>query len=299
MDQAIRVEGLTKEFGWRRRLKAVDNISFEVQRGEVFGFLGPNGAGKTTTIRMLIDLIRPNAGQVFILGQNNKPEVLHRVGAQVEGANFYPFLTGRHNLQVLAQTIGLTNYEQRMDMLLAQVGMAERSKRRVRGYSTGMKQRLGLAAAMLHDPELVILDEPTNGLDPAGIQEIRYFIRSLAEEQNKTVFLSSHLLNEVEQVCDRVAIINRGQIIQMGSVSEMLEKETYIRVEAEPHEQALAILRQQSWNVREADRRLLVETTRQDAPRIAELLVNAGVQIYAIAPQRRSLEEYFLEVTRR
>ena len=282
----------------RNPVQAVKNLSLEVQPGTVYGFLGPNGAGKTTTIRMLLDLIRPNEGDVYLFGKHVQRErsVLRRVGAQVEHASFYPFLTGRRNLEVLCLTANMEQYLPRIDELLELVGMQERGRRRVNGYSTGMKQRLGLAAALLNDPELVILDEPTNGLDPQGIQEIRHFIRELAEKHGKTVFLSSHLLNEVEQICDRVAIINRGELIEEGEVIDLLNQQPYLRVEVDLQEKAVTLL-SEHWHVRSEDGALIVQAGRDDAPTIAEKLVAEKIRIYELTKQRQSLEQHFLSVT--
>ncbi len=295
---AIQTEHLTKVFGRRKkRITAVKNLSLSIESGQVYGFLGPNGAGKTTTIRMLLDLVRPNQGRVAIFGQEvrHNPGILKRVGAIVEGAAFYPFLTGQRNLEVLARTAGELETN-RITRLLEQMGLAERAGQRVNGYSTGMKQRLGLVAALLHDPDLLILDEPTNGLDPAGIQEIRLFIRELVDNQGKTVFLSSHILSEVEHVCDRVAIINQGQLVREGTVADLLTGSSELRIEASPLDRAAAALREQ-WPVTANGQWITVEAARDDTPLIVRQLVEAGVDIYQVSAQRQSLESYFLSVT--
>jgi ABC-2 type transport system ATP-binding protein len=239
---AIHIENLYKHFGRRpsKRVQAVKNLSLEVTAGQVYGFLGPNGAGKTTTIRMLLDLIRPSEGDVYLFGQHIQREhaVLSRAGAMVEGATFYDFLTGRRNLEVFALTSNVDLPAARFDEVLTLVDMVARSHRRVKGYSTGMKQRLGIAAALLTDPDMLILDEPANGLDPHGINEIRGLIRKLADEYGKTVFLSSHQLGEVEQVCDRVAIINKGELLREGTVAELVSGKAQFRVRAQPLEKA-------------------------------------------------------------
>ncbi len=295
---AIQTRNLCKTFGWRakKRVEAVKNLDLEVQAGQVYGFLGPNGAGKSTTIRILLDLVRPTSGDAYIYGQDVRRQhtILRRVGALVEGAAFYNFLSGRKNLEVFARTAG--HYDPvRIDQLLEQVGLADRANHRVKGYSTGMKQRLGLAAALLSDPDLLILDEPTNGLDPAGMHEIREFIRSLVDEQGKTVFLSSHLLGEVEQVCDRVAIINLGEIIREGSVDELLSGKSYLRVEASPLQRAATVLREH-WDVVANETWLTVKARRDDAPHVVRCLVAADVNVFQVSSQRQSLEEYFLAV---
>jgi len=296
---AIRITNLSKTFGRRRkRIEAVKHVTLDIPVGQVYGFLGPNGAGKTTTIRMMLDLIRPTEGDVTIFGQHVRREhgVLRRVGAIVEGAMFYNFLSGRRNLEVLARTANDLN-PQRIDALLEQVGLAHRADQRVKGYSTGMKQRLGLAAALLGDPDLLILDEPTNGLDPEGMHEIRQFIRSLADDHGKTIFLSSHLLGEVEQVCDRVAIINLGEIVREGMVADLLEGKSRLRVEASPLDRAAAVLGER-WAVSSNGQWLTIDATREDAPYLVRRLVEQGVDVYQVASQRQTLEEYFLSVVR-
>ena len=295
---AIQTRGLGKTFGRRarKRIQAVKELNLEVQAGQVYGFLGPNGAGKSTTIRMLLGLIHPTSGDAYLYGQHvhRQHGVLRRVGALVEGAAFYPFLSGRKNLEVLARTANCYD-PARIEMLLAQVGLAERATQRVKGYSTGMKQRLGLAAALLGDPDLLILDEPTNGLDPSGMHEVRTFIRELADRHGKTVFLSSHLLGEVEQVCDRVAIINLGEIVREGAVEELLAGKSTLRVEAQPLQRAAEVLRAH-WPVAVNETWLTVSARRDESPQIVRQLVAAGVDVYQVTGQRQTLEEYFLAV---
>ncbi len=295
---AIQLENVSKTFGRRKkRVEAVRQLSLEVGPGQVFGFLGPNGAGKSTTIRMMMDLMRPSAGDILLYGRpvHNNPPLMRRVGALVEGAAFYNFLTGRKNLEILARTRACYDAA-RIQTLLAQVGMAERADRKVQGYSTGMKQRLGLAAALLSDPDLVILDEPTNGLDPAGIQDVRLFIRDLVEKQGKTVFLSSHLLSEVEQVCDEVGIINNGRLVQTGKVAELLSSQAVIRLEVLPVARAVGLLLPK-WAVVENGRWLEVQAKREDVPEIVQELVAAEVQIFQVMVQQQSLETLFLAAT--
>lgn len=299
MTTAIRVEGLHKQFGrGKRQVKAVQNLDLEVKAGQVYGFLGPNGAGKTTTIRMLLDLIRPTSGAVTLFGQPvlRNPDVLKRVGALVEGATFYPYLSGRKNLEVLARTGGYYD-PKRVQAIIEQVGMADRADRPAKGYSTGMKQRMGLAATLLGEPDLIILDEPTNGLDPAGIQEMRLFIRELADKQGKTIFLSSHMLNEIEQVCDRVAIINKGKLVREGTVKNLLSEQSRLLVEADPLDKAQAVL-SPNWALHtNGGGHLTVEARHEDVPAIIRKLVENQINVYEVTPQRQSLEEYFLAVT--
>ncbi len=298
-NSAIRLLGLSKTFGRRKQqVKAVRNINLEVATDQVYGFLGPNGAGKSTTIRMILDLIQPSRGEVHLYGQPVKKNhfiLQQRVGGLVEGAAFYPFLSGRRNLEVIARTGGFYD-EERVGKLLEQVNLANRADRPVKEYSTGMKQRLGLAAALLNDPDLVILDEPTNGLDPAGIQEMRHFIRELVEDQGKTVFLSSHLLSEVEQVCDRVAIINRGRIVREGRVTDLLAAQHHLFIEADPLERVTAVLGNH-WPVTCENNGVKVTVAREDTPHIVRQLVENEISIFQVHSQRQSLEAFFLEVT--
>jgi ABC-2 type transport system ATP-binding protein len=295
---AIRTEGLSKTFGRRKskRIQAVKRLNLEVHAGQVYGFLGPNGAGKSTTIRMLLDLILPTEGNAYIFERHVRQQhgILRRVGALVEGAMFYNFLSARKNLEVLARTANQYNPD-RIDMLLHQVGLGQRANQRVKGYSTGMKQRLGLAAALLSDPDLLILDEPTNGLDPGGMHEIRQFIRELADQHGKTIFLSSHLLGEVEQVCDRVAIINLGEIVREGAVEDLLSGKSYLRIEASPLDKASVILGEQ-WTVAANEHWLTVYAAREDIPHVVRRLVEHDVDVYHVAAERQTLEEYFLSV---
>jgi ABC-2 type transport system ATP-binding protein len=239
-DVVLATHDLKKSFG---SVAAVDGVNLEVRRGEVFGFLGPNGAGKSTTIGMLLGLLRPSAGRVEILGEPVGPGhtgALRRTGALLGSPALYPYLSGRDNLLLLARLAPGIGPE-RVDEVLAQVGLSEAAERKVSGYSTGMKQRLGLAAALLARPELLILDEPTNGLDPPGMRDMRELVRSLADG-GLTVFVSSHLLHEVEQVCDRVAVLNRGRVVAQGPVGELLGGKTVVRVTVTAPQDAAAVL---------------------------------------------------------
>ncbi len=295
----LELANLSKTYGRRGGgVRAVTGVSLTVHAGEVYGFLGPNGAGKSTTIRMLLGLIAPSAGTVRLFGEDPRrdPSALRRVGSLVDGGAFYPFLSGRRNLEVLARTHGLRDSADRIEALLDQVGLARDAKRKVKGYSTGMRQRLGVAAALLADPDLVILDEPVNGLDAAGIQEMRGLIRGLADDHGKTVFLSSHLLHEVQQVCDRVAIISRGEIVRESSITDLLSHEDGLRVEASPLDVAAAALHDR-WPVERNGQALIVGATRAETPEVARRLIGAGADLYGIAPQQRNLEEVFLAIT--
>jgi ABC-2 type transport system ATP-binding protein len=281
-------------------IRAVDNLDLSISAGQVFGFLGPNGAGKSTTIRMMLGLIRPTKGHVSLFGKDVREQTngVVKTGALVESAMFYPFLTGRENLVALGLSMGRKD-KSRIDWLLSKVGMLNRADRRVSDYSTGMKQRLGIAAALLPDPELVILDEPTNGLDPAGIIEIREFIRSLAVDEGKTVFLSSHLLTEVEQVCDRVAIINKGKLVREGIIPDMLsETGSELCLEVSDPGQA-AVLLEGRWEAHRMDQPgwLRVNIMPADNARFIRHLVENGVDVHQAVVAKQSLEELFLSLT--
>jgi ABC-2 type transport system ATP-binding protein len=293
---ALELRGLGKTYGRRSGAKrAVDDVSLRVERGEVYGFLGANGAGKSTTIRMALGLIRPSEGDVSLFGRPvSDKQALRRVGSLVDGGTFYPFLSGRDNLRVLARTQGSDGA--RIEAVLERVDLARDAKRKVKSYSMGMKQRLGVAAALLDDPDLVILDEPANGLDAAGIQDMRTLIRGLAAD-GKAVFLSSHLLHEVEQICDRLGIVHKGQLIREASVRDMLGHGAALRVEAEPLERAAAALEGRWHYARDGDS-LTVQAPRAQAPAIVRRLTEADVDIFRIAPADQSLEEIFLTMTR-
>jgi ABC-2 type transport system ATP-binding protein len=294
----LELVNLGKTYGRRGRgVCAVRDVSLSVAAGQVYGFLGPNGAGKSTTIRMLLGLIAPSSGEVRLFGEEIRaaPAVLRRVGSLVDGGAFYPFLSGRRNLEVLARTHG-GGIGERIDELLKQVGLGQDAGRKVKSYSTGMRQRLGVAAALLGDPEVVILDEPVNGLDAAGIQEMRAVIRDLATKRGKTVFLSSHLLHEVQQICDRVAIISNGEIVREASLADLLRQDDQICLDAAPIELAEAALSGR-WEVRRLDDQLIVLASRGEVPAVVRQLVDAGVDLFSLTPDQRNLEEVFLTIT--
>ena len=301
---AIEIRGLSKTFGkGDKAVKAVIDLDLVVQAGQVFGFLGPNGAGKSTTIRMLMDLIRPTTGEATLFGlPTGSLESRKQVGALVEGADFYSFMSAWDNLVVLDRTAG-TYQPDRISELIASVGLSERAKQPVGGFSTGMKQRLGLAAALLNDPELLILDEPTNGLDPGGIQEMRGFIRDQAHTHGKTVFLSSHMLNEVEQVCDRVAIIHQGVLLREGPVETLLEGEVgQMRLQVQPIEKALQVIAARwsdalSSSAGKDGNWITLSLNPDQAPVVVAELVQADVQVFQVVQRRQSLEEFFIAVT--
>lgn len=310
----ISTSKLTKAFG---DLVAVNNLHLQVMRGDVFGFLGPNGSGKTTTIRMLLGLIRPTAGRAFLFGMDNAdqlPNILQRVGAIVETPVFYPYLSGRDNLRTIGASSGMQvgrANNRRFDEVLEIVDLHSYEKLAYRKYSLGMKQRLGIAAALLTDPELVMLDEPTNGLDPGGVIEIRQLIKNLASI-GKTVFLSSHVLHEVQQVCNRVAILQKGRLLKQGAVSELLRSSEQVEVRMDREEDtrnALHAVRQAQargaswikaahvWRNQENLLMLLIDAPKARSSEINALLSRQQLFAAEIHPREGSLEQVFLQLT--
>lgn len=297
-ESVIQTSSLTRRFG---DLTAVDNVDLQVPRGSVYGFLGPNGAGKTTMIRMLLGLIRPNAGEVHLFGQpllRNRLDLLGRVGALVESPSLYPNLTGRENLEVTRRLIGGETAQ--IGQALYIVRLEDAADRLVRGYSNGMKQRLGLALALLCTPELLILDEPTNGLDPGGIQEMRDLIGHLPGEYGVTVFLSSHLLAEVEQVATHIGIIQEGRLRFQGTLDDLhTQMEEHVVVGVDQPEKAEGVLRQEGWPVhRNGGHRITVAANgRSDASMVNAQLVHEGVNVYHLSLEQPTLEDIFMTLT--
>ncbi len=299
-DLVIETRALSKWYGTHR---AVHELALRVPRGAIFGLLGQNGAGKSTTIRMLLGLVRPSGGEVRLFGRplaKERMTLLGRVGCLVEGPAFYPYLSGAQNLRELGALAGGVTPE-RVRHCLERVGLGERGHDRYGGYSTGMRQRLGIAAALLHDPELVILDEPLNGLDPPAVLLVRDLIREL-RAAGKTVFISSHILHEVELVCDQVAIVNRGSVVAQGGVADLLRADrTHVRVLTRDTERAVevaAALPDVLGVERRAEGELLVELSEDAPARLNRALVEAGVEVAGLLRHQRSLEELFHELAR-
>lgn len=293
----LQIQELSKSF---RKRVAVDHLSFSVQSGDVFGFLGPNGAGKSTTIRMILSLIKPEHGDINIFGKSVRSlrnKALHGVGALIEDADFYENITARRNLEILARLQNISS--KRIDEVLELVELSDRAHDKVKSYSHGMKQRLGIAQALLNEPKLLILDEPTTGLDPRGMKEIRELVRQLSGE-GITIFLSSHLLHEVEQVCTSLAIINKGKLIKSGSLDDLFYKTDLFTTEfhVSPLEKAKQVLSNQSQveEVIVADSALKVKAPTDQLGVLNKMLVDNGVEVSAIIP-RASLEDYFLSLT--
>ena len=299
---ALETSGLTKRFGDRT---AVRDVDLRVPRGAAFGYLGPNGAGKTTLIRMLLGLTPATSGSMRLLGlpvPERRAEALARVGAIVEAPCFHGHLTGRENLRVVAAARGREAVA-RIDGALEQVGLSARADDRVATYSLGMRQRLGIARCLLADPELLILDEPMNGLDPAGIQEFRGFVRSFVE-QGRTIVLSSHLLDEVEKTCDHVAIVDRGSVVAQGSIAELRGDGGHIvLVEVDEPARARSLLAAHPAVARALDHGSAITVELRDGvaavPDLNRRLVEAGIAVLRLEPQQASLEQRFLEITTR
>ena len=293
----IRTEALTKRYG---EILAVDGLSLEVPKGRIYGLLGPNGSGKTTTMGMLLGLVKPTTGS-FTLFDSDTPMLagLRRIGAIVETPSFYPYLTGRENLAYFQGITGSSNRAE-LDGLLEQVGLANRADSRFRTYSLGMKQRLGLAYSLLGDPELLFLDEPTNGMDPAGMAEVRDLIRSLGTG-GRTVLLSSHLLHEVEQVCDSVAILSKGKLIAQGKVADLVQSGSAerVRLRTTDNAKAFVVISALDWvsSVAEDGESIVVSAPGERSWELSFALVKSDVYISEMVAEGTSLEQYFLDVT--
>ncbi len=293
----LRTTGLTKHFG---KLEAVKDLNLELRRGEIFGFLGPNGAGKSTTVGMILGLIAPTAGSIELFGRKlngNQWAALRRVGAVIEEPAFYPYLSGRDNLEALARAIGGIS-RVKIAEVLELVGLQERATDRYDHYSLGMKQRLGIASTLLRDAELIILDEPASGLDPAGTKEVRDLLPRLAHE-NRTVFLCSHLLHEVEQVCNRVAIIKQGVMLTCAPIHELLTQGQMLQIKVGDPAQAAAILSGLPWikSVKRENDYLIVDAPKESAPLVNKALAEHNIFASELVTRGVSLESVFLQLT--
>ena len=296
-DIVLEVREFKKRFG---AIKAVDGLDLEVRRGDIFGFLGPNGAGKSTTIRAMAGLVRPSNGEIRIFGHDvwrDRKKALSRVGMLVESPGLYRYLTGRQNLEMFAELSGGKHADD-IKRALEITGLTDRADDKVKNYSHGMKQRLGLAQAILCQPELVILDEPTDGLDPQGMKEVRELIKNLAGECGITVFLSSHLLHEVEQVCTKVAVIHKGQKLADGKVSDILTKRSRIKITIDRTKDALTAIKEKGLSADISDDGCIsvqIEPN-SDAAEINSFLVEKGFRVSAVIPEKTSLEEFYFSI---
>ena len=300
MSQIINVKGLTKTFG---SVKAVDELSFSVDQGLVYGFLGQNGAGKSTTIRMLLTLIKPDHGEIEIFGKNlfrHRNEILRQVGAIIERPDLYKYLSALENLRIFAKMSGVNLAEANLMAQLERVGLAGRAHSKVKTYSQGMKQRLGIAIALVHEPELIILDEPTNGLDPQGIADIRKLIIHLSRDQGKTMLISSHLLGEMQLIADSMLIINKGKKLAEGRVQELFNPaETIVELDTTDNVASFEKLtRVENIDLTRdpSTGRILFKIHRDQVPPLVKKLVEMDVQVISLHA-RHSLEDYFLSLT--
>ena len=298
-EEVIKVEKLAKNFG---SFEAVRDVSFTVNKGDVFGFLGPNGAGKSTTIRCLLSLIRLNAGTIQMFGKSyatHRNEILSKIGSIIEKPDFYNYLSAQKNLEIFARISGATVSTKEIHEMLEFVGLGGRGKDKTKGFSHGMKQRLGIAQTLLHKPELIILDEPTTGLDPQGIIEIRNLILRLKNEQNKTILLSSHQLSEIELIANRMVIITKGKSLVEGNVQELLNaQELTVRLELSDVNKAIPLIQQHFANVEitrinEVEISLSIE--KQQVPHLNKMLGENNILVYALEPKRK-LEDFFMKI---
>jgi ABC-type multidrug transport system ATPase subunit len=300
MEQILKVRGLEKSFG---DFKAVDGLDLDVYQGDVFGFLGPNGAGKSTSIRMLLSLIKPTAGTIEIFGknfENNRNYILSRIGSIVEKPDFYKYLSAKKNIEIFARLSGVSKSNSQIEELIEFVGLKGRGDDKVKNYSHGMKQRLGLAQALVHDPELIILDEPTTGLDPQGIIDIRNLILYLSKEKKKTIFLSSHILSEMELIATRMAIINKGKCVAQGSIHDLLnDDDRIVTITVSEVDTVLNYINASAWktHINSVDgHSILFNLTFKQISELNKELVNQGFNIHGLE-SRRQLEDFFLKLT--
>ena len=295
----IKVQSLSKNFG---ALKAVDQLSFEVEAGQVYGFLGQNGSGKSTTIRMLLSLIHPSEGQIEIFGQsltNNRSAILEQVGAVIERPDLYPYLTAQEHLTLFAKLRKQKISASKIEATLSQVGLLARANDKIQTYSLGMKQRLGIGIALLHDPALIILDEPTNGLDPQGIADIRQLIKSLSKDQGKTVLVSSHLLSEIEQIATHILIIHQGKKMAEGPTSSLLDpNKTIVQIKTLDDLDAKQKLMDSVYrsNILERSEGLYLSIPKLEIPALNTFLVASNIALLSLE-SKHSLEDYFLQLT--
>jgi ABC-type multidrug transport system ATPase subunit len=295
----IKVQGLSKNFG---AIKAVDQLSFEVEAGQVYGFLGQNGSGKSTTIRMLLSLIHPSQGHIEIFGQSltdNRSSILEQIGAVIERPDLYPYLTAQEHLTLFAKLLKQKITAAKIEATLAQVGLLSRANDKVQTYSLGMKQRLGIGIALLHDPQLIILDEPTNGLDPQGIADIRQLIKSLSKDQGKTVLVSSHLLSEIEQIATHILIIHQGKKMAEGPTSSLLDpNKTIVQIKTLDDADAKQKLKASAYstNLLERTEGLYLTIPKLEIPALNAFIVASNIDLVSLEA-KNSLEDYFLQLT--
>jgi len=300
MESIVKVSNLTKQF---KQLTAVDNLSFSVQKGDVYGFLGQNGAGKSTSIRMMLTLITPTSGHIELFGYDlnkHRKDILQQIGAVIEKPDVYKFLSAYENLKLFAKLSGVKPTHQLLMDQLEMVGLANRANDTVKTFSQGMKQRLGIAIALVHNPQLIILDEPTNGLDPQGIADIRNLLLMLSRDKKKTVIVSSHLLNEIEQIATRILIIDKGRKLVEGSAEELFNTtQTILQLSTTDNTSAIQLILTSIWknNLQPMrDDHIILQLDKEAIPQLNKDLVEMGIGVLSLQP-RHSLEDYFLQIT--
>ena len=298
-EKIVEIKHLVKHFG---KFQAVSDVSFDVYRGDVFGFLGPNGAGKSTTIRAMLSLIKPTGGELKLFGKHlskDRNYILQRIGCIVEKPDFYKYLSAEKNIEIFARLSGVNVTKSKVHEIIEFVGLKGREKDKLGGFSHGMKQRLGIAQTLIHDPELIILDEPTTGLDPQGIIDIRNLILQLKNERNKTVLLSSHILSEIELIATRMVIINKGKTVVQGSVKDLLNsQELIVAFTVDNINKAIQLLEKESMNQmidKIEGNSLLLHISQEKIPVVNKLFCENGVNVYSIEAKRK-LEDYFLKL---
>jgi ABC-type multidrug transport system ATPase subunit len=300
MEPYIEIHNLSKHYG---EIRAVDDLSMKVLPGDIYGFLGPNGSGKSTTIRMMLSLIRPTSGKILLFGHDlakDRYKTLSRLGALIEKPDFYNYLSARKNLEILGKLSNIANLKHRVNELLDLVGLLPRAESTVRTYSLGMKQRLGIAQSLLHFPDLIILDEPTNGLDPQGQKEIRDLVKSLNQDKNITILISSHILFEIEQIANRMIIIDKGKALVEGNVQDLVNsQDRQVAFVLADTAAGLTLLNETAWAsrvIKSNQERIYFKINKEEIPELNAFLVENKMQIFAVEPVR-SLEEFFLQIT--
>lgn len=299
----LEIKNLTKSYGKR---KVIDNISLEIKEGEIFGFLGPNGSGKTTTIKMILRLIEKDSGEIKIKGYDNKKEfekAMEYIGAIVENPDMYNYMSGKDNLKLHARLRNID--EKRIDEVLELVGLKDRAKEKVKKYSLGMKQRLGLALTLLHKPRVLILDEPTNGLDPAGIKQLRNILKEIAHKNGVAVFVSSHILSEMQLMCDKIAVIDNGKIVKTENITHMEQPEDnesideIIEIKVKDVPKAIEILKQKfELQPQLVEGNINITISNEKIPKVVKELAINDVEIHSVTPKEQSLEDLFFDATK-
>lgn len=300
MPSAIRLQHVSKNFG---SFEAVKDLSFQVNEGDIYGFLGPNGSGKSTSLRMMMGLIKPSQGDIYFGDfalQQHRSEIMNRIGCMIEKPDFYGYLSAMDNLKLFERYHGLTYTKKDYDRLFEKVGLSGRERDKVKTFSHGMKQRLGLAQVLLHNPSIIILDEPNTGLDPQGILDLRNLMLQLNREEGKTILFSSHILSEVQEICDSMVVINRGQKVVEGKVNELLSEEVlHVRVEATHPDRLKQVVQSSTWQTKcnkEEEGLLIFNLNKNEIPTLATFLQQQGIALLRI-DYKNPLEEYFLKIT--